>query len=82
MTTFKSYRNGTSKLEVRIKEAVSHFFKDRGELPAAVVVHRTEMDDAQAAVKTLDLSLEVRGSGGCLVPEIWLQLPKEGGAVL
>ena len=41
-------------------------------LPAAVVVARAEVEQGRAAVKALGLGVEVVGSGGCLVGEVWL----------
>lgn len=79
MATFKTYRDGTGSLERRIERAVARFHKDRGRLPAAMIVHSSEVADARTAVQALKLALPVRGSGGCIIPEVWLELPKKGG---
>jgi len=76
---FLTYRNGNGPIESRIKAAVSHFYQANGQLPAGLVVHKSEVDGAQAAVLALGLALEVGGSGGCLVGEVWLQEPKAEG---
>jgi len=77
--TFITYRNGAGDLEQRLRAAVAHFYQERGELPAAVTVHKTELDGARVAMQSLDLALPVAGSGGCLVGECWLALPKTNG---
>lgn len=70
--TFLTYRNGNAAIEKRIKAAVAAFYERRGKLPTTLVVHKSELGDARAAVQTLGLGLDVQGSGGCLVPEVWL----------
>lgn len=76
MTTFITYRNGTDELEKRIEAAMIHFQQQHGRLPAAVVVHKSEVDTARA----LTLALPVSGTGGCLVGEVWLQVPQAKAA--
>ena len=71
MTTYSVYRNGTGELEKRIAAALAHFRQSQGQDPASVTVHKSEADKARA----LGLACEVRGCGGCIVPEVWLQLP-------
>lgn len=74
MPTYQTYRN-SGDLEHRIKLALATFHKEHnGTWPAAVVVHTSELVAALAVVGELGIDgLEVRGSGGCLVPEVWLQ---------
>ena len=62
-------------LACRIKTALADFRQSQGTDPAAIVVHASEAEAAQA----MGLGIEVRGSGGCLVPEVWLELPGQGG---
>lgn len=76
-TTFIIYRNnGSGELRQRIKQAVTDFYSEWAKLPTAMIVHKSEVADAQAALQALDLALEMRGSGGCLIGEVWLKLPK------
>jgi hypothetical protein len=72
--TYQTYRH-SGDLEHRIKLALASFHKERGGTwPAAVVVHTSELVAALEVVGGLGIDgLEVRGSGGCLVPEVWLQ---------
>jgi len=46
-------------------------------LPAGVIVNPTEIDAAQEAIKALSLSMPVANAGGCLLPEIWLEIAEE-----
>lgn len=73
-TTFIAYRNGTEALERRIKLALAAFHKSFGRWPAAVVVPSSEIETAAPLVADLGVGCEVRGSGGCLVPEVWLEV--------
>ena len=79
MATFATYRDGTGKVEARIKAAVQAFYSDRQRLPASIVVNKSELDAARAAAEALALRLPVKGMGGCLCGETWLQLPEEAG---
>ena len=73
--TFIVYRNGTGPVEQRIKAAALDFCRSRHRLPASIVVHKSELDVAREAVKSLELSrIPVEGCGGCLVPEVWLEV--------
>ena len=56
--TFIVYRNGTGPVEQRIKAAALDFCRSRHRLPASIVVHKSELE----------------GCGGCLVPEVWLEV--------
>jgi len=69
---FKTYRNGHEGVEERIKAAVTRFYAERGVLPVMIVVHKGEVEEARAAAGELELRVEVQGTGGCLVPEVWL----------
>lgn len=71
------FRNGQTDLAARLAAAVAAFRQDRGHAPLAVTVHKTEVTAAQAAVGALGLELEVRGTGGCLISEVWLQATAE-----
>ena len=77
--TCKVYRNGGGTIEARIKAALVDFHKRRGTLPAQVIVNPTERDQATAAVKALEVKRPVGVSGGCLIPEVWLEIAKKGG---
>ena len=79
MATFTTYRNGRDAMETRIKAAVQAFYSDRQRLPASIVVNKSELDAARAAAEALALRLPVKGMGGCLCGETWLQLPEEAG---
>lgn len=78
MGTFKTYR-GVGDVETRIKVAVGRFYKSRGVLPAAIVVNKCELDGARVVVKTLALRMPVGSMGGCLVPEVWLEVDNTTG---
>lgn len=71
--TFIIYRDGGSELRQRIKQAVTDFYSEWAKLPTTMIVHKSEVADAQAALQALDLTLEMRGCGGCLIGEVWLQ---------
>jgi len=73
--TYRIYRGGPDDLKGRIKTALADFRQSQGTDPAAIVVHASEAEAAQA----MGLGIEVRGSGGCLVPEVWLEFPDQGG---
>jgi hypothetical protein len=79
MTTFITYRDGMDKLETRIKTAVGHFYQSRQRLPVCIVVNRSELDAARVAAETLALSVLVGSIGGCLVPEVWLEVDNTTG---
>lgn len=72
MADFITYRNGKTELPQRLKDAVADFYAQRRVLPGLVVVNTSELAKAKKAAKTLELAAEVRASGGCLVPEVWL----------
>lgn len=74
------YRDGSGDLESRVKKAVAAFYRQRGALPARIVVNPTEAAAGAEAVKALGLAVPVEGSGGCLIPEVWLEVPGDGGA--
>jgi hypothetical protein len=78
--TYQVYRNGGGTVEARIKTACQLFYKDLREAPAAVIVNPTELQAALEAREALALKVPVASSGGCLVPEVWLELPEESGA--
>ena len=72
MTTFLTCRNGKGPMQQRLRDAVALFYKQRKRLPDIIVVNASELAEAQAAAKSLKLTIEVQSSGGCLVPEVWL----------
>jgi len=72
--SFITYRDGAGPIETRIKAAVTTFYKARGVLPVGIVVNKVELDAAQEAVKALALRTPVRGNGGCLASEVWLEV--------
>lgn len=78
MTRYLVYRDGTKPMLERIKSAVAHYYQQNRKLPVRILVHQSvhasEIEDAQAAVKTLELNLPVRGNGGPLKGEVWLQV--------
>jgi len=70
---YEVHRDGHGDVRDRIEAAVVDFYRRRRSLPAVVVVHPSEADAAEAALKALDLKkVRVEPSGGCLVPEVWL----------
>lgn len=72
-TIFDTYRNGGG-LEERVKEAVGDFHHRYGKLPSLVIVHKSQAGAVREIVRD---GLEVRGLGGCLSNEVWLQKPEE-----
>jgi hypothetical protein len=78
--TYRVYRNGGGTVEARIKTACQLFYKDRREAPAAVIVNPTELQAALEAREALALTIPVNVTGGCLIPEVWLELPEESRA--
>lgn len=77
MRTYDVYRNGDGTItEQQIKTVVTDFKARNGKLPAALVVPKAQVAAAQAIVKA---GLPVRGAGGCLVGELWLEYPENAG---
>lgn len=76
MATFITYRDGTDELETRIKTVVGHFYQNRKRLPARIVVNKLELDAVRVAAEALALSMPVGSIGGCLIGEVWLELPE------
>lgn len=79
MTTIATYRNGHRPSQERLETALAHFGRSHTGLPAAIIVNPTEAEKTRQAVGALQLSIPVETSGGCLVPEVWLLLPKRNG---
>lgn len=73
MGTFLTYR-GVGDMEMRIRVAVGAFYRSWGTLPAAIVVNKRELDGARVAAEALELGVPVGSIGGCLVPEVWLEV--------
>ncbi len=69
--TFAIYRAG-GDLQQRIKAVITEYYQRCNAMPRGVTVHTSELDAARKAVLALGWRLEVRASGGCLVPEVWL----------
>jgi hypothetical protein len=64
---------GAENVEARIKAAVKAHYAARGRMPRTMVVPKVELGEAREAAERLELSkVEIVGSGGCLIPEIWL----------
>ena len=79
MTTYIAYRNGSDELERRVKMALATFYKQHSRWPTAVVVHPSEVAEATALVSGLGVGCQVRGNGGCLKPEVWLEIGADTG---
>lgn len=77
-TTFYTY-NGSGSMRQRLQAAVVKFYKGKGNLPGIIVTHPSELAEAQEAATALELAAEVRASGGCLVPWVWLGEGEAGG---
>lgn len=75
VTTFATARPAGATVQDRLRAAVTAYYQDRRALPAGIVVSPGELDAAKAAAVTLGLKIPVGGMGGCLVPEIWLEVP-------
>lgn len=75
MTSFRVYRDGNTKLETTIREAVLHFRQAEGRLPAGIIVNPAELDEAKAVIAGGRGIIPVTSSGGCLQGELWLRLP-------
>ncbi len=82
--SYVPYRDGKGRgLEALLREAVADFYRRYRSLPAEVVVHPTLADEAEEALKALDLArVPVAVTGGCLVWEVWLGLDgtSDGGS--
>lgn len=83
MITIRTYR-GVADLESRIKTALSLFWAEFKRQPGAIILPTSEAEAGRELVARLSPSskVEVRGSGGVLIPEVWLQVPerKQNGA--
>ena len=77
MATYLTYRNGNDNLDNLIKEAVTHFHKQYKRPPVVLVVHKTLVGKAKTIKAVTYLNIEVRGSGGCLVGEVWLDTDRK-----
>jgi hypothetical protein len=78
MTQYLIYQDRkVPDLQTRLKQALADFYHRFNTLPAEVVIHKSLVDQAGAALTALDLPrLPLRGSGGCLVGEVWLGIEK------
>ncbi len=78
MVTYRVYRCQHGDLTERLREALRDYYNRHGRLPPEVVVHKSLAREAADALVALELPrLPVKGMGGCLVPEVWLQMPPE-----
>jgi len=68
------YRSGNGDdLQVLVLEALAHFQEAHGRQPVSITVHKSLLEKVQM----LDLGgLVVKGSGGCLAGECWLEHPR------
>jgi hypothetical protein len=82
LTTLTTYRNGATDLTNRIRIAVAAFRQDQGRTPAAVVVSKTEVSAAQAAVKALGLDVECAAPAVASFPRSGCRRPKRRRAML
>jgi len=74
--TYHVYR-GHKTLPDLLREALRDYYARHGRLPGSVVVHKSLVREATEALAALELPrLPVKGVGGCLVPEVWLQVPE------
>lgn len=77
MAQYLSYRNGSTNLTDRITNALAHFQRSIGASPAALVVNPANLAKASEILQALGLAtLDVIGSGGVALSEVWLQQPK------
>ncbi|MBN1887109.1 MAG: hypothetical protein JW850_03935 [Thermoflexales bacterium] len=79
--TFKTYRNGwkgdPSSLPGVLQAVIGDFAGRHAVMPKSVMIHPTAAGAAAAALAGLGLaSLEVQTAGGCLLGEIWLEVPE------
>ena len=61
-----------------LTQALPVFREQFGQPPCAVVCHPTWAEAVQAALSG-DGNIAVIPAGGCLIPELWLALPKKRG---
>jgi len=70
---------GAENIEARIKAAMQDYYAKHKQMPRSMVVPKVEIGEAREAAERLKLSkVEIVGSGGCLVPEIWLEDGQDG----
>ncbi len=60
-----------------LREGITSFYRDHRRLPAEIVVNRTAVAAATAALQALELHIPVRGCAGCLLGEVWLKVNEE-----
>ncbi len=74
-----TYRNGwhgdLSKLPDAMEAVVADFADRFGAMPASVAVNPAVTGLAQQALAGLSLAASVCPVGGCLLGEIWLEMP-------
>lgn len=75
MTSFVVTRPTGVTVQDRIKAAVTVYYQARRAMPAGIAVNPCELGTAVVATAALGLKIPVEGMGGCLIPEIWLEVP-------
>lgn len=75
MTEYLTARPTGATVHERLKSAVAAYYQARRALPAAIAVNPAELPAAATAAAALGLKIPVVGMGGCLIPEIWLEVP-------
>lgn len=75
MAEYLTARQTGATVQDRIKAAVAAYYQAHRALPAGIAVSPGEVAAAASATAVLELRIPVRGIGGCLVPEIWLEVP-------
>ena len=58
----------------RVASVLEEFESKRGRLPAALVVNPVCIGFLQKLLRELDCDIPVRGTGGALLHEMWLQV--------
>ena len=74
MATYLVYRPDAwgASMRERIRAALDVYRRECGGLPAGLAVDPREVETARRVVADMDLKVEVKALGGCLVPEVWL----------
>ena len=75
MTEYLTARPTGATVQDRIKAAMIAYYQARRSLPAGIAVSPRELGAAVVATAALGLKIPVEGIGGCLVPEVWLEVP-------
>jgi len=64
-----------------IEQAILAYRQRTQRQPEILVINPKHLTIAQVAIQKVGLSIDIRTSGGCLMGEIWLNIPekKSGG---